>query len=182
MTNYINAGSAKESPAVQYDIDTLTADIRSGGSQTWRHNNPGLLPLNITTRKHNVLGVAYKVAIFPDRETGENAFKAEIARPKYQHSTLGEMINEFISDYVTEPPEWDEQANKPILPWLEEQTQMDMNKPISDPDAFLQLVTDHLGWQAGQTEHLIKDEESIAPSIATVLGANVLINGKTAVH
>ncbi len=39
--------------------------MRSGGSISWRHNNPGLLPLNITTRKHNVLGVAYKVAIFP---------------------------------------------------------------------------------------------------------------------
>ncbi|SFC95979.1 DUF4150 domain-containing protein [Pseudoalteromonas denitrificans] len=182
MPNYINGQAAKQSPAVHYDIDTLTADIRSSGSQTWRHNNPCLLPFNMAARKNNALGMAYNIAVFPDKQSGENAFKAHIGRPKYVSATLGEMIAEFIPDYFTAPPEYDEEKNQAILPWLEEQTQMDMNKPITNGDAFLQLVSDHLGWEEGMIEPLIKDSESQAPNVATVSGNNVLINGKTAVH
>ncbi|WP_259395137.1 DUF4150 domain-containing protein [Pseudoalteromonas sp. SR43-5] len=179
---YINAAAGKQTGSVQYDIDALTADVRSGGSLTWRHNNPTLLALNNSARSNGALGKASNVAIFEDRDAGEAAFLDEIARPKYRDKTLGEMVNTFIPDYIIPPPQWDDEKNEPILPWNEPQTDMDVNKPITNAQAFLDLVSSHLGWQAGTQEQLTKDAQSQAAQVTTVSGQNVLINGRTAVH
>ena len=179
---YINAAAGKQTGSVQYDIDALTADVRSGGSLTWRHNNPTLLGLNNSARSNGALGKASNVAIFEDRASGDAAFLAEIARPKYRDKTLGEMVNVFIPDYIIPPPQWDDEKNEPILPWNESQTNMDVNKPITNAQAFLDLVSSHLGWEAGSQEQLTKDTQSQAAQVATVSGQNVLINGRTAVH
>lgn len=180
--SYINAIAGKQSGSVQYDIDALTADVRSGGSVTWRHNNPTLLGLTNSARSNGALGKANGIAIFADRSEGESAFLDEIARPKYREHTLGEMVNRFIPDYIIPPPQWDNEKNQPILPWNEPQTNMDVNKPVDNPRAFLDLVSNHLGWQPGTEQQLVKDTESEAPQTATVSGQNVLINGRTAVH
>jgi len=185
MSSYCNAGSGSEALSIQYDVDRLTADVRSGGNQAWRHNNVALLPLNISARSHEVLGSAFGVAIFPDKAASQDAFKTECQRPKYAGFTLGEMVNEFIPDHIIAPPEWDEEKNSAILPWLEPETGLDVNAPLntlSDYDALLTLVESHIGWLAGSTETLEKDVEAQAPSVSTVSGNNVIINGKTAVH
>jgi len=182
MATYCNAQAGSKALSIQYDIDRLTADIRSEGNLAWRHNNVALLPLNISARSHNVLGSANGVAIFPDKAAGQDAFKTECTRPKYAGYTLGEMVNQFIPDYIIEPPQWDEEKNEPILPWLEPQTGLDVNVELTDYDALLSLVENHIGWQAGTTETLEKDKEAEAPSVNTVSGNNVVINGKTAVH
>ncbi|MDN3384003.1 DUF4150 domain-containing protein [Pseudoalteromonas sp. APC 3358] len=179
---YINAAAGKQTGSVQYDIDALTADVRSGGSLTWRHNNPTLLGLNNSARSNGALGKASNVAIFEDRASGDAAFLAEIGRPKYREKTLGEMVSTFIPDYIIPPPQWDDEKNEPILPWNESQTNMDVNKPITNAQAFLDLVSSHLGWEAGSQELLTKDTQSQAAQVATVSGQNVLINGRTAVH
>ncbi|MDQ9090418.1 DUF4150 domain-containing protein [Pseudoalteromonas haloplanktis] len=179
---YINAAAGKQTGSVQYDIDALSADVRTGGSVTWRHNNPTLLGLNNSARSNGALGKANGIAIFEDKASGDAAFLAEIGRPKYREKTLGEMVNIFIPDYIIPPPQWDNQKNEPRLPWNEAQTNMDVNKPISNAQAFLDLVSTHLGWQAGNQEQLTKDTQSQAAQTATVSGQNVLINGRTAVH
>jgi hypothetical protein len=182
MTTYRNAEAGNEALSIQYDIDNLTADVRSDGNQAWRHNNVALLPLNISARSHNVLGSAFGVAIFPDKEAGQDAFITGCGRPKYAGFTLGQMVNHFISDHIIEPPQWNDEKNEPVLPWLEPVTGLDVNAPLSDYDAFLTLVEEHIGWEAGTTETLEKDVEAEAPSVSTVSGNNVLINGRTAVH
>ncbi|WP_339690459.1 DUF4150 domain-containing protein [uncultured Pseudoalteromonas sp.] len=179
---YINAAAGKQTGSVQYDIDALSADVRTGGSVTWRHNNSTLLGLNNSARSNGALGKANGIAIFEDKASGDAAFLAEIARPKYREKTLGEMVNIFIPDYIIPPPQWDSQKNEPRLPWNEPQTNMDVNKPVSNAQAFLDLVSTHLGWQAGNQEQLIKDTASQAPQVQAVSGQNVLINGRTAVH
>lgn len=179
---YINAAAGKQTSSVQYDIDALSADVRTGGSVTWRHNNSTLLGLNNSARSHGALGKANGIAIFEDKASGDAAFLAEIARPKYREKTLGEMVNIFIPDYIIPPPQWDDEKSEPVLPWNEPQTNMDVNKPITNAQAFLDLVSSHLGWEAGSQQQLIKDTQSEAPSVATVSGQNVLINGCTAVH
>ncbi len=182
MTTYRNAEAGNEALSIQYDIDNLTADVRSDGNQAWRHNNVALLPLNISARGHDALGSAFGVAIFPDKEAGQDAFITECGRPKYAGFTLGQMVNHFIADHIIEPPEWNDEKNEPVLPWLEPVTGLDVNAPLSDYDAFLTLVEEHIGWEAGTTETLEKDVEAQAPSVSTVSGNNVLINGRTAVH
>ncbi|MDN3380896.1 DUF4150 domain-containing protein [Pseudoalteromonas sp. APC 3893] len=138
--------------------------------------------LNNSARSHGALGKANGIAIFEDRASGDAAFLAEIGRPKYREKTLGEMVNIFIPDYIIQPPQWDSQKNEPILPWTEAQTNMDVNKPISNAQAFLDLVSSHIGWEAGNQEQLTKDTQSQAPQVQAVSGQNVLINGRTAVH
>ncbi|NMR26335.1 DUF4150 domain-containing protein [Pseudoalteromonas sp. NEC-BIFX-2020_015] len=179
---YINAAAGKQTGSVQYDTDALTADVRTGGSVTWRHNNPTLIGLNNSARSNNALGKANGIAIFEDKANGEAAFLAEIARPKYREKTLGEMVSIFIPDYIIPPPQWDSQKNEPVLPWNEPQSNMDVNKPISNAQDFLDLVSTHLGWEQGNQEQLTKDTQSQAAQVATVSGQNVLINGRTAVH
>ena len=179
---YINAAAGKQTDSVQYDIDTLSADVRTGGSVTWRHNNPTLLGLNNSARSNGALGKANGIAIFEDKASGDAAFLAEIARPKYREKTLGEMVSIFIPDYIIPPPQWDSQKNEPVLPWSEPQSNMDVNKPISNAQDFLDLVSTHLGWEQGNQEQLTKDTESEAPEVQAVSGQNVLINGRTAVH
>lgn len=182
MTTYCNAQAGDKAQSIQYDIDNLTAELRYEGNQAWRHNNVALLPLNISARGHNVLGSAYRVAIFPDKESGQEAFLTECARPKYAGCTLGEMVHHFIPDYIIEPPQWDEEKKQAILPWLEPTTGLDVNAVLTDYEALLSLVEEHIGWQEGTTETLEKDQSAQAPTVATVNGNNVLINGRTAVH
>lgn len=180
--SYIRAGAGKPNNSIIYDIDAQNAELRTGGSQTWRHNNPTLLPFNASARQNGALGQAYGVAIFENRSDGEQAFLTELERPKYLHMTLGQLVNLFIPSYIIPPPQWNSDDNTPILPHNEPQTGMDVNKPINNPQALLDLVSSQLGWQVGQTENLIKDADSQAPQTNTVSNNNVLINGRTAVH
>ena len=182
MSNYINAQAGNEAKTVQYNIDQLTAEVRSGGNQAWRHNNVSLLPFNISSRNAGGIGMANGVAIFPDQESGQQAFINECERSKYEGYTLGQMINRFIPDYIVEPPQWDEEKNEPMLPWLEPVTGLDMNAELTNYDALLTLVEKHIGWQAGSTETLQRDKIPQNPNAMTVFGNNVLINGRTAVH
>jgi len=182
MTTYSNAQAGNKALSIQYDIDPLTADIRSDGNQAWRHNNVALLSFNISAREHSALGSAYGVAIFPDKSAGQEALKTECARPKYAGFTLGEMVNAFIPDHIIKPPQWSNSTNKAILPWIEPITGLDVNAELGDYDKFLTLIEEHIGWEVGTTETLEKDTQYEAPQVSTVSGNNVLINGKTAVH
>ncbi|WP_419555242.1 DUF4150 domain-containing protein [Pseudoalteromonas luteoviolacea] len=182
MMSYINAGQGKQAGTVQYDIDATSAELRSGGSQTWRHNNPVLLGLTAAAKRNGALGQASGVAVFADKSSGESAFRDEIDRPKYSDHTLGDLITEFIPDYIIPPPEWDEEANQPILPHIEPVTGMDVNKPVNDADALLRLASEELGWEAGEQSEITKDTEANEQQVRMASGKNVLINGRSAVH
>ncbi|KAF7769661.1 hypothetical protein PCIT_a2530 [Pseudoalteromonas citrea] len=179
---YINASVGEQPNTVQYDKDAMTADVRSGGSQTWRTNNPTLLGLTHCARQNGALGQVGGVAIFDDKSAGEAAFMAELQRPKYQGLSYGELVFEFLPDHVIAPPVWNEQDNEPQLPWQDPETGMDVNMPISSPRDFLDFVASKLGWQQGSEQELKKDTTQEQAQVNTVSGDNLLINGKTAVH
>ncbi|MEJ6476298.1 DUF4150 domain-containing protein [Pseudoalteromonas piscicida] len=180
--SFIAAVKGKEPDSIQYDQDATTATLRVGGSVSWRHNNPALLKLTIAAKNNGAIGCVNGIAVFPDKTSGENAFIDEIARAKYGDMVLGEVITEFISDYIVPPPQWDADKNQPILPHEEPETGMDMHKPIDDARAFLDLVERKIGWQVGSEEQIEKDVASEAQQVGIVSSQNVLINGRTAVH
>ncbi|WP_233520559.1 DUF4150 domain-containing protein [Flocculibacter collagenilyticus] len=184
MSKYINAIQGNEVNSIQYDIDAKTADVRVGGNTAWRHNNIALMPNNIMAKQNGSIGSVAGIAVFPDKSSSQNAFKAEVQRPKHQSKTVGEMINLFIADYIVEPPQWDAENNKPILPWIEQQSGLDMQSYVSsiNVDDFISLVESHIGWQAGTEKQIVKDPDAPNPTVAKVSGNNVLINGRTAVH
>ncbi|MEQ3528390.1 DUF4150 domain-containing protein (plasmid) [Pseudoalteromonas piscicida] len=180
--SFIAAVKGKEPDSIQYDQDAMSATLRVGGSVSWRHNNPALLKLTIAAKNNGAIGCVNGIAVFPDKASGENAFIDEIARAKYGDMMLGEMITEFVSDYIVPPPKWNDEKNEPILPHQEPETGMDMHMPIDNPRAFLDLVERKIGWQAGTEEQIEKDVDSEAQQVGIVSGQNVLINGRTAVH
>ncbi|WP_199611911.1 DUF4150 domain-containing protein [Flocculibacter collagenilyticus] len=184
MPQYINAIEGNETNSIQYDIDAKTADLRKEGNTAWRHNNIALMPNNIMAKQNGSIGSVAGIAVFPDKSSSQNAFKAELQRPKHQSKTVGEMINLFIADYIVEPPQWDAENNKPILPWIEQQSGLDMQSYVSsiNVDDFISLVESHIGWQAGTEKQIVKDPDAPNPTVAKVSGNNVLINGRTAVH
>ena len=182
MTTYINACNGPTDKSIQYSINATTADLRKGGSLSWRTNNPTLMPLNLSAKQNNALGCARCVAIFNNETDARNAFFAEMERPYYQRRTLAKAIKTFCPDYVIPPPQWDDQKNQPILPWIHQATGMDLDKPISNTAALYDFICSIHGWQVGTIEQIEIDEQHQAQHIDMVVGNNVLINGKTAVH
>ena len=45
----------------------------SGGTRTWRNNNPGNLVPGKISKRHGQIGVVAKFAVFPDYESGHEA-------------------------------------------------------------------------------------------------------------
>ena len=177
----LSAGPGSESGSIDYlsKDEVLT---RSGGNQAWRHNNPGLLAGTLAARKAGALAVVYGKAVFPDRESGEQALARELEHPKYRGKTLAQLIGHFIPDYVAEPPAWDEANNASVLPWIESFSGLDMHQPVPEPAVFIALVCKHTGWQEGRETRTPRRADSDAPKCETVANDNVLINGRTAVH
>ncbi len=182
MGEYIFAKNGAEPNSVQYDLNQKEADIRIEGSLTWRTNNPTLMAPNLSAKLNGAIGRVAHTAIFKNVESARNAFFAELERPYYQRRTLGKALKIFLPNYVIPPAQWDEQNNKPILPWLHAPTGMDVNLPISNATAFYDFVCAELGWQPGTVERIEKDQLQQAQQVAPVLGRNVLINSRTAVH
>ena len=180
--SYLTAGPGTETGSVEYCHADGEVVTRSGGNQAWRHNNPGLIAGTLAARRAGALAVVYDKAVFPDRDSGEQALAEELQHPRYHQKTLAQLIDHFIPDYIAEPPAWDAVENAPVLPWIESQSGLDMHSPVADPAAFMALVYKHIGWQQGKEARTRRDADSVAPQIDTVANDNVLINGRTAVH
>lgn len=62
--------------AVIYQDESGQIIRYSGGTWSWRNNNPGNLRCKIRGRHVGQIGVAGKFAVFPDYETGLSALKS----------------------------------------------------------------------------------------------------------
>lgn len=68
-----------------------TVEIRSGGTVSWRNNNPGNLRNYSFSQRHGSIGQAHKFAVFPNEDTGQRAMLALLKSPQYKspHSGRG---------------------------------------------------------------------------------------------
>jgi hypothetical protein len=81
---------------IQYSDGTV--EVRSGGTLTWRNNNPGNLRNYPFSQRHGSLGAAHGFAVFPDETAGRGALSDLLNTQTYQSRTLNETVASFAAD------------------------------------------------------------------------------------
>jgi hypothetical protein len=121
---------------------------QSGGTRSWRDNNPGNIEYGSFARSHGAIGTDGRFAIFPDAQTGRNALTALLGTRSYQGLTVQGAIARFA------PPT--ENNTTAYTNSIRRQTGLDPNTSMrSLTPAQLRAVTDaiqrHEGWRPGTT-------------------------------
>jgi hypothetical protein len=163
MPHYIKADQGLHNTVI-YTTDDGKYFRYSKGTWTWRNHNPGNAHPGKVSKRHSQIGVAGKMAVFPDRETGHNALLDSLSTI---HSN--QSIDQLIYDYA--PPK----ENPHFLRYkkfLHKQTGVMDNKKIRDftPDEFEKLwkaIEQFEGWKEGdivevyQVECVNVDKKSV---------------------
>src|ERR1051326_5480187 len=93
---------APNGTTVIYTYDDGSQDVYSGGSVSWRNNNPGNMIAG--AGGINPIGRNGRFAIFPDYQSGFDAIVANLERPGYQAVTIGEAIRLWAPEAAGNDP------------------------------------------------------------------------------
>ncbi len=85
-------GARVEGNSVVYTYGDGTQEIRSGGSRTWRDNNPGALGYGGFARSHGAMANQNGMAVFPNEAAGWQAEVALLMTSDYQSRSLEQTI------------------------------------------------------------------------------------------
>lgn len=69
--------------------------VWSGGTRSWRNNNPGNIRDGKFARRFGAIGVAGGFAIFPDYKTGFDCLTALLKTQSYQKLSIEQAINKY---------------------------------------------------------------------------------------
>jgi hypothetical protein len=83
---------------VVIEYDKGPAELRSGGTRTWRNHNPGNLAKGDLSNFEGAIGSDDKFAIFPDDDTGLNAMYGLV----YELRDAGKTVDQAIETWA--PP------------------------------------------------------------------------------
>lgn len=81
---------------IQYSDGTV--EVRSGGTVSWRNNNPGNLRNYPFSQRRGSIGAGFGFAVFPNEETGQSALFDLLNTRTYQSLTLNDAIKRFARD------------------------------------------------------------------------------------
>jgi hypothetical protein len=132
---YVRARPSSKHPSwVVYIADDGRKTIRSGGSQSWRNNNPGNLRYTRFARNHRAIGTAGGFAVFPDYPTGRAALSALLHGMPY----FPLSIYSAIASYA--PPQDNDTENYRRL--VARITGLDIQRKLNDltNDEFTQVI------------------------------------------
>ena len=93
---YVKAEEGTQAKSVLYIADDGSKFLRTGGSRTWRNNNPG----NVESKsgfasRHGAIGSAGGFAVFPDYETGRSAMSALLHGQRYRRFSIADAIRAY---------------------------------------------------------------------------------------
>ena len=91
---YVSAKPSRRGSVV-YIADDGGKMIRSGGSRSWRNNNPGNLRYTRFSRDHGAIGTAGGFAVFPDYQTGRAALSALLHGPSYSNLSIYSAVARY---------------------------------------------------------------------------------------
>ena len=95
---YVSARPSSKHPSwVVYIADDGSKTIRSGGSRSWRNNNPGNLRSTRFARNHGAIGTAGGFTVFPDYPTGRAALSALLHSATYVNLSIYSAIARYAS-------------------------------------------------------------------------------------
>jgi hypothetical protein len=144
MPDYISATGS--GTTVIYTKQNGDQDIYSGGSKAWRNNNPGNLRAGEFSNTHGAIGAANGMAIFPDRETGENALRSLLSGPTYSNLSVGAAIARYAPPSENSTAQYQnfiaQQVDAPAGTLVGNLTSEQMN-------AMIQTIERQEGWASG---------------------------------
>ncbi len=128
----ISEASSREDASARASVDhqrnvTISRDdgsseIRSGGSRTWRDNNPGAIRFGPFASDHGAIGQDGPFAIFPDADTGHRAMTDLLNSADYRDLTLEQAIKKWAPEtendsetYVANVSSWTGIARDKVL-------------------------------------------------------------------
>lgn len=124
----------------------------SGGTWTWRNNNPGNVWPGSISKKHGQIGTAGHFAVFPDKESGHLAL-LDVLKITYGTFSIDKMIEKYA------PPQ--ENNTKKYLKFLHQATGVDDDRPINTftSEQFEKLwraIEQYEGYVIGKVESIYK--------------------------
>jgi len=78
-------------------------EVRSGGSQSWRNNNPGNIRSGPFATRQGAIGEANGFAVFASEQDGQSALNALLSNSKYSNMTINSAIATYSPSSENDP-------------------------------------------------------------------------------
>ena len=176
---------------VQYMDTSPTVTVYSGGSRSWRTNNPGMLGFGLFAYGHGAIGQACGLAAFKDYNSGKQALAAMLGEDRFMMLTVEQAYQQFDPSYHVPPPPPPKDADPlnppPPPPRLCPYTGIDVDKFMSaigggDRRKMADAIEQMLDYTPGTITKENLEEGSLNQGNQVQAGTNVLINKRSAVH
>lgn len=139
-------------PTVKISKADGTEETRSGGTKSWRNNNPGNIRAGKWATSQGAIGESGGMAVFPDEETGNKAREALLfggGDKKYINASIASAMEMYA-------PRSENDTDKYIAE-IVKATGVPANTPLSSltPDQkskMLDIMKRHEGWKVGKVE------------------------------
>ncbi len=82
----------------------LGGSVRSGGSQAWRNNNPGLIPYDDYAVQMGAVGNDGGIAMFPDQEAGRRALQERMRRREGSGVGGSTRVDDLVENSFLDSP------------------------------------------------------------------------------
>ncbi len=159
----------------------------AAGSRSWRTSNPGLIGLSVLAMNHGAFAQVLGVAVFQSPEQGRKALVATLGDEDFAGLTVEQALRRFIPGYTPPPRETDPTTGEP-LPWMEPETNIDLELTLSgvgggQRQQMAALIERRIGFVHGIVSKEAQDTGSLNQSKrAAGSPGNLLINGRSSVH
>lgn len=97
MEKFIKAEAGPKTSVIYTDSDGKKWQY-SGGSRTWRNNNPGNLVSATVSKRNGEIGIAGGFAVFPDYDAGHSAL-LDLLKNTYGKYYLKELIKKYAPNH-----------------------------------------------------------------------------------
>ena len=152
-TTSMPKGDATPTSPTEY-INTPDGKVvkKTGGSHSWRNNNPGNIKGGSFATEHGATGEDTSgFAVFPSEETGDTARRDLLFGPNSKYKNLS--VSEAIARYTRgDPPEQIKAYQETVLKAVNGDDALLKDLPENEKTAMLDAMKNHEGWKVGKEE------------------------------
>jgi len=149
---------------------------KSGGSHSWRNNNPGNIKGGHFAKEHGATGEDTSgFAVFPSEETGDSARRDLLFGPNSKYRNL--PVSDAIARYTSgDSPEEVKAYQTAILKAINNDDIPLKDLPENEKTAMLDAMKNHEGWKVG-TEEVVNHASYAAPPGPSEDGSHIATDG-----
>lgn len=132
---------------VLYETEDGETFLYTGGTWTWRNNNPGNLVPGDVSKRNNQIGKAGGFAVFPDYETGHKAL-LDCLRTTHGNKSIDALMKAYAPEFQND--------TKKYIKFIRNKTGVTDDKNVKDfsPEEFEKLwkaIEQMEGWKEGKS-------------------------------